>query len=204
MQFPDGKFNVILADPPWHFKTRSLKGLEGRPQHYPRMSIKEICALPVSNCATDDCFLFLWTTGPHLEKAFKVISSWGFKYSGIGFTWIKLNKNVRPLKLMDIDTEEKHDFFSIKDLFMGGGYTTRKNAEFCLMAKRGHPKRISKSVFEVIISPRREHSRKPDEIYDRIEAFAKGPYLELFARTERPGWTAWGDETDKFKEMEKL
>lgn len=187
MQLPNRKFNVILADPPWNFKTWAITGLKGRPQHYERMSIKEICDLPVHNCATKNCHLFMWTTGPHLEKSFKAIREWGFKYSGMGFTWIKLNPKAMTL------------FFTEKDLHMGGGYTTRKNAEFCLLAKRGSPKRISKAVREVIISPRREHSRKPNEVYDRIEDFAEGPYLELFARIQRPGWTAWGNETDKFK-----
>lgn len=182
---PKGKFKVIYADPAWNFSG----GKKGRPQHYPRMKLSEIMAMPVKDLADDDCWLFIWTTGPHMEQCFKVINAWGFKYSGMGFTWIKLNARATSL------------FFTIRDLFMGGGYTTRKNAEFCLLAKRGKPKRISKAVHEVMVSPRREHSRKPDEFYDRIEAFCEGPRVELFARNRRPGWEAWGNQTDKFPEV---
>lgn len=181
------KFGVIYADPPWDFKTRSAKGLDGRPQHYERMSLSDIKAMPVSTCAQKDCWLFMWTTGPHLQQAFQVIDAWGFKYSGMGFVWVKLNKNAASL------------FFSIRDLFMGGGYTTRKNAEFCLLARRGNPKRLRADVQEVNISPRREHSRKPDEFYERIEAFSNGPYLELFSRTQRDGWNMWGNQVGKFQ-----
>ena len=86
------------------------------------------------------------------------------------------------------------------DLHVGLGLTTRKNAEFCLLGRRGSCRRNSKSVREIILSPVRQHSRKPDEVYDRIEEYCDGPYLELFARQERPGWTAWGNETTKFNE----
>ncbi len=183
---PDKKYCVIYADPPWTFKTRSAKGLTGRPQHYDRMTIEEIKALPIQNCADKDCWLFLWTTGPHLDQAFEVIKSWGFKYSGMGFVWIKLRSKAGTL------------FFMMADLFMGGGYTTRKNAEFCLLARRGKPKRLRNDIHEVMISPRREHSRKPDEFYNRIVSFAKGPYLELFSRSSQEGWDLWGNEVGKF------
>lgn len=177
-----GGFCCIYADPAWQFKG----GTKGRPQHYPRMTLAQIKALPVASVAAPDCWLFIWTTGPHLEQAFGVIRAWGFKYSGMGFTWVKLNLLASSL------------FFTVRDFFTGGGYTTRKNAEFCLLARRGRPKRLSKKVRELIITCRREHSRKPDEAYERIEEFCAGPYLELNARTQRRGWVAWGNETDKF------
>lgn len=188
IHLPEIKAGVVYADPPWNHKSWSKKGLEGRPQHYKRMSIKEICAMPVDNCTAKDCHLFLWTTGVHLEKAFKVMNAWGFKYSAMGFVWIKLNKNAPGL------------FMTLEDLFMGGGYTTRKNAEFCLLGRKGSPARLSKKVHEVIISPRREHSRKPEEARERIEEYAAGPRLELFARQQYQGWTAWGDEQEKFND----
>lgn len=183
MELPKGKFKAIHADPPWLYKA----GTSGRPQHYRRMTLDEIKAMPVAACADKDCWLFFWTTSPHLEQAFEVLKAWGFEYSTMGFVWIKLNKRGGRL------------FFMQSDIFMGQGYTTRKNAEFCLLAKRGKPKRISANVHEVILSPRREHSRKPDEVFERIEKFANGPYLELFSREDRAGWTVWGDETGKFK-----
>lgn len=195
IELPDVKANLIYADPAWTQKKWSNKGDEGRPQHYGRMSIKELCDLPVEDCAAKDCHLFMWTTGPHLQQAFKVMNAWGFKYSGMGFVWIKLNKRARsPFVIRDIN------LVALEDLFMGGGYTTRKNAEFCLLGRKGSPKRLAKDVHEVIISARREHSRKPDEAYDRIERYASGPYLELFARTQRKGWLSWGNETEKFNE----
>lgn len=186
MEWPGGKYACIHADPPWRWKTWSEKGLDGRPQHYRRMTLAEIMAMPVAAVAAPDSFLFLWITGPSLRKGFSVMDAWGFKYSGIGFSWLKLNPRAGTL------------FFDERSFFMGGGFTTRKNIELCLVGRRGSPKRISKGVREVIISPRREHSRKPDQTIERIEKFCAGPYLELFARTERPGWTVWGDQIGKF------
>ena len=82
---------------------------------------------------------------------------------------------------------------------MGNGYGTRQNSEICWLGRRGSPRRKAKDVRELIIAQRREHSRKPDEQYERIEALCAGPYVELFARQRRPGWTAWGDQIDHFK-----
>jgi len=183
-----GGFRVVLADPPWAMKRWSAKGDLGRPQHYKRMSLEDIKNMPVKEVAAKDSWLFLWTTGPHLRQAFDVIDAWGFKYSGMGFVWVKLNKNSTTL------------FFSENDIFMGGGYTTRKNAEFCLLARKGAPRRLSAGVHEIIVSPRREHSRKPDHVHDRIASFSEGPYLELFARRTREGWAAFGDEKEKFND----
>lgn len=185
-EIPKNHYGLIFADPAWQFVTRSPKGLEGRPQHYKRMTLKDIKELPVNDVAQKDCWLFLWTTGPMLEKTFSVIKAWGFTYSGMGFTWLKLNRSF---------TGEK---FSESDVFMGGGYTTRKNQEFCLLARKGSPKRIRKDVREPIISPVREHSRKPDEAYKRAMSFADGPYLEMNTRENREGWDVWGDEIGKF------
>lgn len=187
IQLPNGKFKVIYADPPWTQKAWSAKGDEGRPQHYDRMTLKAMCDLPISDMADKDCHLFMWTTSPHLEQAFTLMKAWGFKYSSVGFTWIKLNPKATTL------------FFTPSDLHTGMGYTTRKNAEFCLLGRRGSPRRQRKDVHEVIISQRREHSRKPTEAYERIEAYCEGPRLELFARTQREGWSVWGNETEKFK-----
>ena len=178
--FPNKKYKVILADPPWSFKNYSKKG-ESRNanRHYETMTLSGIKALPVNTIADDDCVLFLWTTGPLLDKAFDVISDWGFTYKTLAFTWVKENMKS-------------------PGLFMGGGYWTRSNAELCLLATKGKPKRINADVLQVIISPRREHSRKPDEIRERVERLVSGPYIELFARTKSATWDTWGLETDKF------
>lgn len=143
------------------------------------MNFDDIKNLPVAELAEKDCVLLLWTTGPFLQKAFEVVQSWGFTYKTMGFTWAKLNKGSLGF-------------------FKGLGYWTRANAEFCLLCTRGKPKRVSGNVNSLIVSCRREHSRKPDETYDRIEQLLDGPYLELFARTERPRWDCYGNETDKF------
>lgn len=146
--------------------------------------------------ADEDCVLFLWVTDTHLEQAFEVIKSWGFQYKTVGFYWMKTVK-------------DRNDFLRPKDFPIGTGYWTRANPEQCLLATQGSPKRLCKGVRRLvleedseidnwIISPRREHSRKPDEVYDRIETLVPGPYLELFARTKREGWTQLGNELGKF------
>lgn len=187
-------YGCILADPPWFFRTCTQFVSKRDPRHHYKggvMSIKDICALPVADVAAKDAHLFLWVTGPCLEQAFGVITAWGFRYSGIAFTWAKLRKAYRSPYVVPR--------FMVSDFHVGLGFTTRKNAEFCLLARRGNAKRVAKNVRELIIAPRREHSRKPDEVYPRIEQYAVGPYLELFGRQQRPGWTVRGDETEKFK-----
>lgn len=174
------KYGVILADPPWLFRTFSAKGEGKSPQrHYRCMSIDDIKALPVPGIAADDCALFLWATWPTIFQAESVINAWGFRYSGLAWEWIKQNP-----------VTGKYSF--------GGGYGTRKNLEPCLLARRGSPKVKSRSIRDFIIAPRREHSRKPDEQYERIEAMYDGPYLEMFARQSWRGWDQWGDEVEKY------
>lgn len=176
----DKKYSVIYADPPWSFKTYSDKGKDRSPEnHYSTMNFKDICNLPVNNIANDNSVLLMWITDPLLDKAFKVIDAWGFKYKTVGFTWAKTNR-------------KKLGFFT------GLGYWTRGNPEMCLLATKGKPKRISKSVPQLVVEQRREHSRKPDIMYNHIENLLDGPYIELFARTKRKGWDCWGNQTDKF------
>ena len=176
----DKKYNVICADPPWSFKTYSDKGKDRSPEnHYNVMNFKDICNLPVNNIANDNSVLLMWVIDPLLDKAFKVIDAWGFKYKTVGFTWAKTNKKSLGF-------------------FTGLGYWTRGNPEMCLLATKGKPKRISKSVPQLVVEQRREHSRKPDIMYNHIENLLDGPYIELFARTKRKGWDCWGNQTDKF------
>ena len=174
--FPDGKFKVILADPPWDFRVRSPKGAgRSASQHYGTMPTKDICALPVADLADKDCALFLWATGTMLPDAFEVMKAWGFTYKSMAFTWIKVNK--------DGETP-----------FTGMGFWTRQNAEYVLLGTRGRPKRLSASVHQVVLDKRMKHSRKPDEVHRRIQQLVSGPYIELFARRPFPGWAVWGNE----------
>lgn len=184
---PRNKYSVIYADPPWAFATYSEKG-KGRSAeaHYGCLTFASLCEVPVRSWAADDCVLLLWTTDPMLTNALKLIEAWGFVYKTVGFYWAKLN------------TSASTDRFTKDDFFTGLGYWTRANVEQCLLATRGHPKRAKCDVRRLIVAPRREHSRKPDVIYDRIERLVAGPYLELFARNSRPGWDGWGDQVGLF------
>jgi N6-adenosine-specific RNA methylase IME4 len=186
------KYGAILADPPWSFRRYDGKDVipqRAAAQHYDTMSMEAIADLPVQDFAADDCALFLWITWPTMPDALAVVRSWGFTYKTCAFTWLK----GKSMPLFDVD--EFPDLFNSK---MGTGYWTRSNSEVCLLATRGRPQRKSKSVRQVIQAPLREHSRKPDEIYAKIEALVDGPYMELFARQEWPNWHRWGNETNKF------
>lgn len=140
------------------------------------MSIDELCALPVGKLAEKDCLLFLWATFPQLPEALQLIKAWGFTFKTVAFVWLKRNKKSPTW-------------------FYGLGYWTRGNAEICLLAKRGKPKRRSASVHQFIISPVEEHSKKPDMTRDKIVELAGDlSRVELFARQKTPGWDVWGNE----------
>ena len=142
------------------------------------MSIDELCALPVETLAEKDCLLFLWATFPQLPEALRLIRAWGFTFKTVAFVWLKLNKKSPTW-------------------FYGLGYWTRGNAEICLLAKRGKPKRRSAGVHQFIISPVEEHSKKADVTRDKIIELAGDlPRVELFARQKAPGWDVLGNEVD--------
>lgn len=186
-----GIHTAVVADCPWNMKTNSIAKPGRNPRrHYPTMLPQELAALPVRELGAKDCALFLWITGPFLAIGahIPIMRAWGFKPSGIAFTWVKLNKRAGEL------------FFMKSDLATGTGFTTRKNTEICLIGKRGHSVRRDMMVHEVIIAPRREHSRKPVEARQRIEKYL-GPgarIVELFAREPWPGQEVWGDQADYF------
>ena len=175
--FPTKKYGVIYADPPWQFKLRSDKGKDKSPErHYPVLSLADICRLPVNTITEDNAVLLMWVCDPMLDQALEVINAWGFKYKTVGFTWAKTNR-------------KKLGFFT------GLGYWTRGNPEMCLLATKGKPKRVSKSVAQLVIDQRREHSRKPDRIRnDIIELCGDLPRIELFARQKTKGWDVWGNQ----------
>jgi len=171
--FPcEHRYPVIYADPPWHFEVYNEEsGIErAAGNHYPTMKLEQICALPVSELATDAAALFLWTTAPHLEEALRVIAAWGFAYKS-NLVWVK----------------DK----------IGLGYLVRNQHELLLIATRGDiptPPPAQRPA-SVINAPRREHSRKPEEAYELIERmYPEFPKIELFARNAREGWAAWGNQ----------
>ena len=167
--------NASAVDtPPWRYEQRKVQG--AAENHYSTMSIDELCALPVPELAAKDCALFLWATFPQLSEALHLIRAWGFRYKTVAFVWLKRNRKS-------------------PSWFYGMGYWTRSNAEICLLATKGKPKRQSAGVHQFIISPIEQHSKKPDEARNKILALMGNlPRVELFARQKTPGWDAWGNE----------
>jgi N6-adenosine-specific RNA methylase IME4 len=180
---PHGTYRVLYADPPW----KMSMGTKSRPQHYPRMTIAEIKALPVKALAhPEGCRLFLWTTAPLLDRFPEILSAWGFKHCSVR-TWVKLWPS------------ESGMFVYRDSIARGTGYEVQGNAEFLVIGKRGRPQSIKGAPWSsVVMEPRREHSRKPASIRDEIARRLEGPRLEMFARTSSPGWDVAGNETTKF------
>lgn len=188
---PQNHYQVIYLDPPWHYRDAASAGNRGAVHKYPVMDDTDLYKLPVGDLATNDCALFCWGTWPKLESVLCAITCWGFQYKTLAFDWVKLNsKALTPA--------------------IGMGNFTRSNTEFVLLATKGKPKRVSASVRSLLEtcddlpiinrSPRREHSRKPDEIREAIvNLMGDVPKVELFARTCYPGWDSWGNEVTKFE-----
>ncbi len=176
--FPNKKYSIIYADPPWSYSDSGCSGAAA--EQYETMKIEDLKNMPVNpaggGIAADDCVLFMWATYPKMQEALDLIEAWGFTYKSIAFQWVKQNR-------------------SGNGYFFGLGRWTRGNTEPCLLAVKGKPKRISASVGQLIFSPLRRHSQKPDEVRDRIvELMGDLPRIELFARSTAPGWDAWGNE----------
>lgn len=184
-----GAYDLIMADPPWTFELRSDKGEEKSPQaHYRTMTIEDIAALPVADLARSPCLLWLWATAPMLPVQIEVMRAWGFSFVTSG-TWVKQT------------TTEK--------LFFGTGYFLRNAHEPFLLGAIGEPPLPEpRNVRSVIMGKVRQHSRKPETAYTAAENLTTGfdrhkagalRRVELFSRTNRPGWDVWGDETGKFE-----
>ena len=170
------KYSIIYADPPWKYEQKSLQG--AAEHHYSTMPLKELKELPVSELADKDCALFLWATFPQLREALELIEAWGFQYKTVAFVWLKKNKVA-------------------DSWFYGLGFWTRGNAEICLFATKGKPKRQSAGVHQFIISPVEAHSKKPDEARSKIiQLMGDLPRIELFARQSPEGWDVWGNEVE--------
>jgi N6-adenosine-specific RNA methylase IME4 len=173
-----GQYSTILADPPWQFQNRTGKMA---PEHkrllrYPTMELKEILELPVPKLAAARSHLYLWVPNALLQEGLRVLEAWGFTYKS-NLVWYKVRRDGGP------DGR-------------GVGFYFRNVTELVLFGVRGSMRTLApgRRQVNIVTTRKREHSRKPDEIYDLIEACSPGPYLEVFARFRRPGWDQWGNE----------
>lgn len=192
---PYRHFRMIVADVPWNYVVRSEKG-KGRSaeRHYTTMHLNRIARLDVGAHAAPDCHLLFWVTGPFLAIGahIPIMRAWGFEPTSLWGVWVKMTK---------AHAEQGHMFFdgSVDGIWkMGMGHTSRQNAEFVVLGRRGNPPRLSKSIRQVMTAPLREHSRKPEVFFKNAEAYGAGPRLELFGRQQRPGWIVRGNERFKF------
>lgn len=178
------RFKTVLADPPWQFTNRTGKMA---PEHkrlsrYSTMTLQQIKGLPVSAVSAETAHLYLWVPNALLAEGMAVMSHWGFTYK-TNLIWYKIRKDGGPDR-------------------RGVGFYFRNVTEMILFGVRGKRARTlppGRSQENMILSRKREHSRKPDEQYDLIEACSSGPYLELFARGPRKGWTVWGDQAAAYR-----
>ena len=181
------KYQIIYADPPWTYKKSGGSGPTGRglaKQHYNCLTSKELANLPIQNIANADCFCFMWVTAPKMQEGLDLMKLWGFEFNTIAFTWIKMNKKT------------------INTLFWGMGYSTRSNAEYVLLGKKGKLERKALNIHSVLMSPVKGHSQKPAEIRNRIELlYGNLSRIELFARKKTKGWDTWGNEVSNDIEL---
>ncbi len=184
---PDGKkYRVGYFDPPWPYEVRGAAGKDrSEENHYPTMTLDDIAAMPIGQLMDETAGIFVWVPWPILVAGLHlpVLEAWGFKPSSLGFDWIKLDKTGKPL--------------------LGRGYMTRQNSEVCIFAWRGDkmPERLNAGISSVVFTGTKgENSAKPEEVARRIEFLIDGPYVELFARHAREGWTVWGNEVGKWTE----
>ncbi len=176
-------YRTILADPPWQFTNRTGKMA---PEHkrlsrYSTLSTEEIASLPLAQVVAEQCHLYLWVPNALLSEGLFVMSAWGFTYK-TNIVWYKIRRDGGP------DGR-------------GVGFYFRNATEMVLFGVRGkmRTKAAGRRQVNVIIAQKREHSRKPDELYAIVEACSPGPYLELFARGKRQGWDQWGDEAEHYE-----
>ena len=183
IDLPDKKYNIIYADPPWHYGSKSAvnnttgSAIKPLSDHYSTMSLQELKNMSIKNMTKDDAACFMWVTDSHIDEALEVLRSWGFAYKTIAFNWIKTTskgnycKNVAPW--------------------------TMKSSEICLLGIKGRMTKYKQAnnIESLVIAQRTQHSQKPNEVRKRIEdLFGDLPRIELFAREKTDGWDVWGDE----------
>lgn len=185
------RFGTIMADPPWQFsnKTGKVAPEHKRLNRYPTMALADICAMPVAQLADDPAHLYLWVPNALLPEGLQVMKAWGFDYKS-NIVWEKIRKDGGP------DGRGVGFYFrNVTEILLFG---VRGKAARTLAPGRSQVNFISAEEpdGDLIKTRKREHSRKPDEQYRIIESCSRGPYLELFARGERTGWTVWGNQAD--------
>ncbi len=183
IDLPNKKYNVIYADPPWHYGSKSAvnnttgSAIKPLSDHYRTMSLQELKNMPIKNMTKDDAACFMWVTDLHIDEALEVLRSWGFAYKTIAFNWVKTTskgnycKNVAPW--------------------------TMKSSEICLLGIKGRMTKYKQAnnIESLVIAQRTQHSQKPNEVRKRIEdLFGDLPRIELFARQKTDGWDVWGNE----------
>lgn len=173
------RYSVIYADPPWSYSNFQGKGKKfgDVSAHYSTMSLNDMSKIPVQSIANDElCLLFMWATFPTLPDAMALIQAWGFEYKTVAFVWVKTRGDK---------------------LYSGLGFYTNSNAEICIVARSGKSPfvRANRDIKQIVQSPVGVHSRKPDEVRDRIVRLVGDvPRIELFCREKTDGWAAWGNE----------
>lgn len=186
---PEERFACVSIDPPWHFESRApvRNPDSSRLPPYPTMSMRALLDFPMRDFLLPDAYVFMWITGPLMVRGAHsmLFKAWGLRPVSLAFVWVKLRAGFEQSQLLRTPLLEH-------DLHFGMGYSTRQNAEMCLLARRGSPKRRRADIRQVIVSNVQEHSRKPAEAYRRMEYFCDGPRVDVFAGAERKGWTSWG------------
>jgi len=187
-------FNVILIDPPWQYRDRINDHSRGAINHYPTLSLDQIKAFPINDYSHAGTYLFLWTTKDFRINAEKIMFTWGFEFK-TEFIWVKTKQNKDGKPVLDSD----EDLVPVGDVRIGMGHYNRLCHEVMLLGvlpgANTPLKNATKepSVFFASIS---EHSAKPAESYALIERNVDPPYLEIFARKNRPNWVSWGNEIE--------
>ena len=179
------KYQVIVMDPPWANHTFVYNGLNGS---YPRMSQKQMLALPVQELADQNCICLMWVISSFLEDGLALLRHWGFQPKGWAYIWLKLSCNGKP----------------VSGLYTA--YYPAKCCELVLVGVRGkldkHKTKLASKQTDFLVSVRREHSRKPEEFWRSVNQWLPAEHfphrLEMFAREARPGWEVWGNQTNKF------
>ncbi len=170
------RYSIVYADPPWRYNDKGITG--AAELQYPTMTQQELKSLNVRDICDRHCYLFLWATSPLLPEAIEVMKAWGFRYKTVAFTWVKMNAS---------------NFGCV----YGMGHYTKSSTELCLLGVKGRLPIAANGVMQVIMAVRRQHSRKPGEVRERIvRLLGDLPRIELFARQKVDGWDCWGNEVE--------